>query len=416
MKPISQSEHEQQIPGQSTSFIMQDNMPISTEGENMKIIFWTLLLTGVITIQTQWVYAQESRLTQDYLSEIVREARADYNVPAIAVTVMNENVVYLQEIQGVRVFDKPDKATLDDYFHIGSCSKSVLAVMAAKLIEQKKITWQTKFFDVFPDLKAKANTAYKDITIEDLFLCQAGIQAYTNGETEHFPDFDSSVRDTRLEFIKQLIAQSPSSEFKDGKFQNLYSNASYAMASAMLERVSGQKYEDLIKQTLMNDLGISVHIGWPNGINADQPWGHLIAQDRIEAFPSDHDYKLPYVITPAGDLSMNPKDYARYTQLHLQGLKGKDNYISSEAYRYIHYGHDGFSLGVANDTSGGMKLSGFDGSAGTFFCRSIIIPEADLAFTIMMNAGSGSGSMKAVDWLTSQIIKKQFNWWWKFWL
>jgi D-alanyl-D-alanine carboxypeptidase len=365
--------------------------------------------------QLQTRCLQDSRLTQVYVSAIVSKARAKYKVPAISVTLMNAEKVYLQEIQGVRVVDKPIQATLDDYFHIGSCSKSVLAMMAAKLVDQKKIKWQTKFFDVFPELLDKANNAYLNISLEDLFLCEAGIKAYINSNVDIFPEYESSVSDKRLEFIKFLIAQPPSSEKKNGKFQHLYSNASYTMASAMIERVSGLSYEDIVKRT-MADLGMSVIIGWPNSIGFDQPWGHTIAKDKVESFPPDHEYKIPYLITPAGDLSITPKDYAKYTQLHLQGLRGKDNFISSDAYRYIHFSRDGFSLGVANGVLGGKKFSGFDGSAGTFFCRSIVVPESDFAFTIMTNGGSGSGSMEAVDVLTMQIVKKHFNWWWKFWL
>lgn len=364
----------------------------------------------------QIAHAQNSRLTQADLTEIVSKARENFKVPAIAVSVLNAETVYLHEVQGVRAVDKPNKATLDDYFHIGSCSKSVLAVMAAKLVEQHKITWQTRFFDVFPELKASANPAYSDISLEDLFLCEAGIKAYTDAGTDPFPDHEKSIGDKRLEFIRYLIAQPPSSEKKDGRFQHLYSNASYTMASAMLERVSGLSYEALARKTLTDDLGMSVHIGWPNSIDVDQPWGHMITKDKIVPFPPDHDYKLPHLITPAGDLSMTPKDYAKYTQLHLRGLRGNDNYITRMAYRNIHFGHTGFSLGVANGILGGTRYSGFDGSAGTFFCRSIIVPESDFAFTIMTNAGSGTDSMEAVDWLTMRIVKIHFNWWWKFWL
>ncbi len=366
--------------------------------------------------QLQIEHPQNSRLTQAYLSELVSKARENFKAPAIAVSVMNVDAIYLQEIQGVRVVDKPDKSTLDDYFHIGSCSKSVLAVMAAKLMEQDKITWQTRFFDVFPELKTNANAAYSDISLEDLFLCEAGIKAYTNAETEPFPDYKSSVGDRRLEFVNYLIAQPPSSKKKDGKFQHLYSNASYTMASAMLERVSNLSYEDLTRRTLSDDLGMSVHFGWPNSIGVDQPWGHTITKGKVESFPPEHDYKLPCLITPAGDLSMTPRDYAKYTQLHLRGLTGNDNYISSKAYRHIHFGHTGFSLGVVNGVLGGKRYSGFDGSAGTFFCRSIIVPDSDFAFIIMTNAGSGTGSMEAVDWLAMRIVKVYFNWWWKFWL
>ena len=382
----------------------------------VKHVIVSVLTTGVMMSQSQDVHAQDARLTQAYLSEIVSKAREIYKVPAITLTVMNSETVHLQEVQGVRVLDKPAKATLDDYFHIGSCSKSVLAVMAAKLIEQRKIGWQTKFFDVLPELKEHANAAYSDITLEDLLLSEAGIKPFTNAEVEPFPDFSPSVNDKRLEFIKYLVGQPPSSDKKNGRFQHLYSNPSYMMASAMLERVSGLKYEELVRKTLTEDLAMSVHIGWPNDISADQPWGHTITKDKVEAFAPGHDYKIPHLITPAGDLSMTPKDYAKYTQLHLQGLRGSNNYISSESYRHIHFSHEGFSLGVANATFGGLKYSGFDGSAGTFFCRSIIVPELDFAFTIMINAGSPKGSMEAVEWLSRKIVEKErsLNWWRKF--
>lgn len=357
------------------------------------------------------------RLTREYLSSLMNKARRRYRVPAVTVTVMNSDTFLLQEIQGARVVDDHEQATLDDYFHIGSCSKSVLAMMAGKLIEQQKLTWHTKFFAVFPQLKDAANGAYRDITLEDLFLCEAGIKAYTDAAAEPLPDYGPEVSDPHLEFIKHLLAQPPASKKKqNGKFQHLYSNAGYTLASAMLEKVAGQKYEALVKKTLTDDLGMFVHIGWPNSMSPDQPWGHLITGSKVETFPPDHDYKLPGLITPAGDLSLTAKDYAKYTQLHLRGLRGEDNYISSAAYRHIHFGRKGFALGVANGVLGGKKFSGFDGSAGTFFCRSILVPEADFAFTIMTNAGSGSASMAAVDWLMMRIVKQRFNWWWKFWL
>jgi D-alanyl-D-alanine carboxypeptidase len=187
------------------------------------------------------------------------------------------------------------------------------------------------------------------------------------------------------------------------------------MVSAMLEKISGKTYEHLVQSTL-NELGFSVRIGWPNSFSSDQPWGHMIADGKITIFQPEHVYKLPYLILPAGDLSMKPLDYARYTQMHLQGLIGKSNYLLSETYNHLHWGYPGFSLGVANGELSGYKFSGFDGSGGTFFCRTIIVPESDFVFSIMMNAGSGTAEMEAVDWLTMKIVKKHFNWWWKFWM
>ena len=245
-------------------------------------------------------------------------------------------------------------------------------------------------------------------------MCEAGILPYTSGE-ERFPEVNFNLQNPRLAFIEYLIKQPPVSKPINGKFRHLYSNASYTVASSMLEKVSDFSYENLVMKTF-NDLRIPCHIGWPNNYNENQPWGHQVKNKKIEKFPPNHEYRLPYLLTPAGDLSLTPTGFAKYTQLHLQGLSGQKNYVSSEGYKNIHFRNKGFSLGVVNGYINKKPFSGFDGSAGTFFARSIIMPNDDFAFTILMNAGSGTGSMKSVDWLTLQIIKKHFNWWWKLWL
>jgi hypothetical protein len=48
--------------------------------------------------------------------------------------------------------------------------------------------------------------------------------------------------------------------------------------------------------------------------------------------------------------------------------------------------------------------------------EALIMPESHFAFAIMMNAGTGSARMPAVDWLTTRILKERFGWWWKFWM
>jgi D-alanyl-D-alanine carboxypeptidase len=373
--------------------------------KSLKVLIISFFMACMLLSQPQRSLAQDAHLKQADVSELVKETRAKFHVPAIAVMVMNSDKVYIQEIQGVRVFDKPETVTLDDYFHLGSCSKSILAFIAAKYVEQKKITWNTQFFDVFPELRAKARSEYRNITLEDLLTCRAGIKAYTNSQIDHFPEYGPLVKEPRMEFIKLLITQSPATKKQNGKFEYLYSNASYTMASAMLERISKLKYEDFVKKVMTDDLGITVHIGWPNAISPDQPWGHWIRDGKIESLGPDHDYKIPAFIMPAGDLSMTPKDYAKYIQLQLRGLCGADNYISRSTYKLLHFGHKGFSIGMGNSVEKGKRFSFFNGSGGTFFCREIIFPDCDFAFTIMMNQGDGD----AAKWLSDKIIEKRFK-------
>ncbi|MEW8029969.1 MAG: serine hydrolase [Candidatus Thiodiazotropha sp.] len=354
------------------------------------------------------------RLTKADVTDLIEQARHDNNIPALAVVLVDAERILVSDIQGKRVVGSNADATLDDYFHIGSCSKSILAVMAGRLIEQGKLGWRTRFFDIFPGLKGAARSEYLGITLEDLLLCQAGILPYTKGE--EFARLDVSISQSRETFIAYLVQQRPAAKKKTkGRFKHLYSNASYTMAAAMLEKVTAISWENMIQQTLSDELGLPVIFGWPNNLNYNQPWGHAEINGSLQAFSPGHEYKLHKTIAPAGDLSLKPLDYAKYVQLHLQGLRSVDNYLAAETYQTIHYRQPGFSLGVASGTSWGERYSMFDGSAGTFYCASLIFPDSNMGFVIMANSGTEQ-AVKGISWLSKKIIKKHFNLWWMFWM
>ncbi len=351
-----------------------------------------------------------------HVAALVRRARSRFGIPAVAVAILGSAGVTVEWIEGERVQGRGDAATLDDFFHIGSCSKSVLAVMAARLVEEGRIAWDARLFEVVPELAVGAHEAYGGVTLEDLFLCEAGVQPFTDGAKEPLPVYDAADGDPRWSFARDLVARPPASKRKAGRFVHLYSNASYTLAALMLERVSGLRYEEHVRRTLVDAWGLAVHVGWPHAAGADQPWGHMLGTKAVTTFGPEHPYRIPELLTPAGDLSMTPRGFAAYIREHLRGLRGVDGHLTSASYGRIHFARRGFSLGVANGVLGGKRYSGLDGSAGTFFCRAVLVPEEDVALTVMTNAGSGSGSMRAVDWLTLAIVKRRFGWWWRFWL
>ncbi|PVV13548.1 MAG: hypothetical protein B6D77_04265 [gamma proteobacterium symbiont of Ctena orbiculata] len=366
-------------------------------------------------ISTRRIGANEKSryLLKEDVTDFIEQARHENSIPAMAVVVMDSERMLIADIQGERVVGSNSSATLDDYFHIGSCTKSVLAVMAGRLIEQAKLSWNTRFFDLYPDLKALSRNEYLTITLEDLLLCQAGIIPFTAGE--EYSGVDATVSRSREDFIAYLIRQKPAAKRSRHGFKHLYSNASYTMAAAMLEQVAGLTWEELVQQTLSHDLQLPVIFGWPNKHHRNQPWGHAEIDGTLKALSPEHEYRLPDIIAPAGDLSLKPLDYASYVQLHLQGLMGKDNYLAAGTYRTIHYRQRGFSFGVVNASAWGERYSMFDGSAGTFYCATMLFPDSDFAFVVMTNSGTAP-AVKGITWISKKIIKKYFKLWWMFWM
>ncbi len=350
------------------------------------------------------------------LEELLDKALGKFRVPAIAVSIIDRDNDPVHVVRGTRVFGQDNPATIQDYFHIGSCSKSVLAVVAGRLVDAQKLGWNTKVFDIFPDLAGGANEDFRDITLTDLFRGEAGILRFDSDE-DAFPTIDPASENPRLEFVEFLLEQPPASaRQRNGKFKALHSNASFTIVAAMLERITGNRWEDLVERAMTEDLGIEIHLGWPNKSGNDQPWGHILRKTETEVFPPDHPYKLHDLIAPAGDLSMTPEGFARYIEFHRDGLRGTGTYLDHSSFQQIHFAHKGLGLGFGNGSISGHRFSATNGSAGTFFCQALILPESDFALTIMMNAGSGTAKMPVVDWLTMKILKQRFGWRWKFWM
>jgi CubicO group peptidase (beta-lactamase class C family) len=93
--------------------------------------------------------------------------------------------------------------------------------MAAKLVKEGSISWDTKFLDIYPELKAGALEVYSEITLEDLLACRAGILPYTSG-LEEYPELSAS-QDKEVGFIRYLLSQPPSAgKSASGKFEFLY--------------------------------------------------------------------------------------------------------------------------------------------------------------------------------------------------
>lgn len=388
-----------------------------------KVLKWIgLSLLSFILISIIFLMITRNKpLNQEYLEEVIADTQKIYNIQAISIQVMDSNNVLYKAIDGVRVAGIENYVSENDYFHIGSCAKSILSLIAAKQVEAGKLQWSTPFFEVFPDLKEVANAAYDNITLEDLLRCRAGIQAYTSG-TEVIPEDVLNAQNPEEAFLKHLIMSEPSANQNDtGEFEYLYSNASYAAACAMLEKVTGKAYEELINTYINKELGLDARIGWPYEIKENQPYGHIVVGNApLQIIGPDVDYSLNPLLIPAGDLSMIPEDFTKYVQLHLSGLKGNSDFLSQETFEYIDIGEEPqsskqgeyFSLGSFDGNILGKNYVSFDGTLGTFYARGVILPEDDFAYAVMTN----NGNANAIEYITMRLAKAKFHYWWMFWI
>ena len=118
----------------------------------------------------------------------------------------------------------------------------------------------TKFF---PD----APPTWQDITVEHLLTHTSGIANYTAGKVDYRKDY------TEDELVK--LAYGLPLDFKPGD-QWRYSNTGYVILGAIVRKVTGSFYGDVLRDRVFQPLGMSTAgFGAPGSANnVDQPWGH----------------------------------------------------------------------------------------------------------------------------------------------
>lgn len=340
------------------------------------------LLTGFVLLLT--CFSAKAQSLGDFADSI----RIANEIPEIAYAVLTSDSILAVNTLGYHkagLNTEEGKARPTDFFHLGSNTKAITGFIAGYLTETKKISWTTKFYDLFPEWKTASNAVYLNITLADLLSHRARIKPYISGaEFQALPEFTGTKSEQRKEFAKYLLSHDPLGA--NNEAYN-YSNAGYSIAALMLERASGKAWEELVDEVLNKKLKLSYKFGWPNRTDENQPWGHWIENNVLTPLSPATGYNLN-LIEPAGDISMPMADYIKFIQLNLSGLKGKDNFLKAETYNYLHYGLDKYAIGWLNVKEPGKHQTEHAGSAGTFYTYTLINKDKNFAYIVIANSAT----------------------------
>jgi CubicO group peptidase (beta-lactamase class C family) len=328
-----------------------------------------------------------------------------YEVPAMAVAIFSDATIIDIAVNGLRANNTDEKVALDDLFHLGAASKLLTSYWAALLVESGQISWDTKVLEVFPNWQKTMLKTYHALSLSDLLSHRSKLPAYTAAkDLAKLPHFEGSPTDKRWEFAKWLLGQNPVRPQNDWGF--VYSNAGYTVAAAMLEKVSENSWETAIQKDVALPLSLSIQLGWPTHNSVHQPHGHHTSHPfevKLRPVTQANMFYVEDLIAPADNLSMSTKDFAQFLQLHLQGLRGQDNYLSSTSYQQLHQSLPKNSNGWTRLTHDSTSISTIDGSSGTFYTHASLYPAQNIGFLIFVNA-SNLNATKAVYSLRKKIL------------
>lgn len=368
-------------------------------------------------------YADNPRDLADILEPILKK----HKIPAMAAAAVYDRYVVSIGVAGVRAAGHDEKVTLEDKWHLGSCTKAMTATLAGTMVGENGLglTWETTLGEVFTDIAMK--DAWKPVTLGQLVMNRGGVPTSldADGLWAKLWNVKGTPTEARLELLKGVTAWEPAAA-PGSKF--IYSNGGFAMAGAMLERKSGKAWETLMQERVFAPLKITTGGFGPPGKGGkaaviDQPRGHRGGK-AID--PDANGADNPVAIGPAGTVHMSIGDWAKFIAWHANEERGKKgdapaSLMPAETAKFLHTPYPAAGKDDKDQYAGGWvvttrpwakgkaesdtgRVLNHNGSNTMWYCVTWVAPERRFAVVIACNQGDGPVA-QATDEVAGKLIE-----------
>ena len=356
------------------------------------------------------------------LKEVLAPVVSSNPLPALAAIVFDDQKVIASGAIGVRKFGDPTLVTIEDSFHLGSCTKAMTATLAARIVERGDISWTTTVKEALS--LQNVDSALENITLLELMSHTAGMPASLKNQPPGLWKYlyynntwqkGAKGRADRLKVAELLFSATPAQAV--GSYT--YSNAGFMVAAAMLEAATDTEWENLMRTELFKPLGMK-NCGFGPAARpdkVDQPWPHKLGNDKpllvTPLIRAPESWDNPRSLGPAGTVSCTISDWAKFGQLHL-GDGG--DYISTESMSKLHEVRNTSARSAlgwysySRSWAGGTALT-HTGSNLLNFAIVWISPTKKKGVMVATNIGDGKSRgkiFKILDGVVWQLIQAHF--------
>ena len=314
-------------------------------------------------------------MSGDELVYALKNIREDLRVPALAAATIIKGELCDIAAVGKRRIDGQELVTINDKWHIGSCTKPMTATLAGILVERKQIDWNTCVADVFGNWRLEIDSAWLGVTLEQLLSHRGGApESPPNDLWQQAWKQIGTPTNQRIDFVKGLLIRAPH-PVPDTKC--VYSNQGYAIAGLMLETCTGRDWETLIEELVFRPLSMdSSGFGAPGSAQlCDQPWGHTRSRFRLKSVVPGPGADNPAAIAPGGAVHCSIEDLAKFAASHA----GRNCLVTRETLDKLHrpLPASDYSLGwyVTHRDWGGGDVFGPHGIQYDVVCKYVGFAE-----------------------------------------
>jgi dipeptidyl aminopeptidase/acylaminoacyl peptidase/CubicO group peptidase (beta-lactamase class C family) len=273
-------------------------------------------------------------------------------------------------------------------FQIGSVTKVWTATAIMQLADEGRLNLDTPVAELLPGFRLADPAVAARVTVRHLLTHTSGIDGDVFTDTGRGDDC--------LERYVGLLAEQTQNHPLGATWS--YCNAGYTVLGRILEQITGQTWDEALKERLFTPLGLAATVTLPEDVLLHAAAvGHVEHDGELAAAPVWH---LPRSVGPAGLISANAADVLTFARMHLNGGRtaGGEQVLGAESAAAM-AGHqvdlpdklslgDSWGLGWIRFGWDGHRVIGHDGNTVGQAAFLRLLPEQGLAVTLLTNKES----------------------------
>lgn len=341
----------------------------------------TVVLTLSPVVSAQSPNTRTGKTTIPAISQYVEQQAKASHFPGLALGIVKgDQTVSLQAYGNV---------SPDTQFFLASVSKSFTALAVMQLVDQGKIDVDKPVTTYLPEFKIGDGTESGRITVRHLLNQTSGISTRAGLASLFFTPKTTFAQALQV-FEGYPLAAKPGQSFA-------YSNANYAIAGYIVQRVSGQTYSDFVQQNIFDPLEMTHSKALAEAAKAPGVTPGYLNYFGLKGAYQDSG-QIPGSIVPAGGIISSASDMTHYLIVQMNdGVYRGKRVISSASLNLMHTSAvkvdadsavpdaSGYGMGWGIGTLNGSNIISHDGQLHDFQTNMAILPQEHIAVVMLVN-------------------------------
>lgn len=183
------------------------------------------------------------------MEQVIASGLKKIKIPGATLAISRKDKILYYKAFGKTAISgyRPKDVDTQTLFSVSSVSKNVTAVLVGALVDDGKIAFNDKVRKYYPEFFLCNEKVSNEFTVQDLISHSSGLKHFS-ADTLFKADYDNEKILRAFRYLKQ----------KPGEFRKFYGyqNVVYGIVGIVLERATGEKYEDLVQKYIFDKMGM----------------------------------------------------------------------------------------------------------------------------------------------------------------